>query len=245
MFIIVPEQRFARISFSNSGSREKNIENVFFEPVWRRKLFQMKVWVAAINSIKFSSKSELTSRFFSRLKFRFFFETSNGRLPLEISSDRPQTLPKRVSDDPRRFIFRRQKQIFGEIFGSKFHFFATLARFCVYTQHTRVLCIYTTHMYVVYSTASRCWFQQWDCGCAASRCWFQQWDAVALHPVVDFNNGLRLRCIPLLISTMGWGCAASRCWFSAEQAQQPRNDNKNLRSNNADCQMLSLICKSS
>ena len=27
----------------------------------------------AINSIKFSSKSELTSRFFSRLKFRFFF----------------------------------------------------------------------------------------------------------------------------------------------------------------------------
>ena len=61
----------------------------------------------AINSIKFSSKSELTSRFFGRLKILFFFETSNGRLPLEISSDRPQTRPKRVSDDPRRFIFRR------------------------------------------------------------------------------------------------------------------------------------------
>ena len=36
-------------------------------------------------------------------------ETLNGRLPLEHGSVRPQTLPKRVSDDPRRFIFRRQK----------------------------------------------------------------------------------------------------------------------------------------
>ena len=147
------------INLPDSGSREKKIENVFFEPVWRRKLFQMKVWVAAINSIKFSSKSELTSRFFSRLKFRFFFETSNGRLPLEISSDRLQTWPKRVSDDPRRFIFRRQKQIFGEIFGSKFHLFCYFGQVlcvhnthvrCVYTQHICVLCVYTTHMCAVY-----------------------------------------------------------------------------------------------
>ena len=29
--------------YSNSDSREKKIENVFFEPVWRGKLFQMKV----------------------------------------------------------------------------------------------------------------------------------------------------------------------------------------------------------
>ena len=50
------------------------------------------------------------------------------------------------------------------------------------------------------------------------------------YPDHDFNNGLGLRCIPMLISTMGWGCVVSRCWFSAEQAQQPRNDNKNLRS---------------
>ena len=132
----------------------------------------------AINSIKFSSKSELTSRFFSRLKFRFFFETSNGRLPLEISSDRPQTLPKRVSDDPRRFIFRRQKQIFGENFGSKFHVFAILARFlcvhnthvcCVYPQHTCVVCIHNTHVCCVY-TRHTCML------------------CIALHPVVDFNN---------------------------------------------------------
>ena len=36
-----------------------------------------------------------------------FFETLNGRLPLKHGSVRPQTLGKRVSDDPRHFIFRR------------------------------------------------------------------------------------------------------------------------------------------
>ncbi len=36
-------------------------------------------------------------------------QTLNGRLPLKLGSDRPQTLPKRVSDDPRHFIFRRKK----------------------------------------------------------------------------------------------------------------------------------------
>ena len=34
------------------------------------------------------------------------FETSNGRLPTEDGSVRPQTLGKRVSDDARHFIFR-------------------------------------------------------------------------------------------------------------------------------------------
>ena len=33
-------------------------------------------------------------------------QTLNGHLPLKLGSDRPQTLPKRVSDDPRHFIFR-------------------------------------------------------------------------------------------------------------------------------------------
>ena len=41
-------------------------------------------------------------------------ETLNGRLPLEHGSVRPQTLPKRVSDDPRRFIFRRQNILFSK-----------------------------------------------------------------------------------------------------------------------------------
>ena len=40
---------------------------------------------------------------------KFFFETSNGRLPPEDGSDRPQTSGKRVSSDPRHFIFRRHK----------------------------------------------------------------------------------------------------------------------------------------
>ena len=169
------------LSFRNSGSREKFFENVFFEPVWRRKLFQMKVWVAAINSIKFSSKSELTSRFFSRLKFRFFFETSNGRLPLEISSDRPQTWPKRVSDDPRRFIFRRPKKISAKFSDRNFSF-------SLFGQKSWK---FLASIPTMISTMG------W--GCAASRCWFQQWAGVALHPDVDFNNGLGLRCIPLLV----------------------------------------------
>ena len=51
-------------------------------------------------------------------EFRFFFETSNGRLPPEHGSDRPETLAKRVSDDLQLFIFRRRK-FFGGIFFSK------------------------------------------------------------------------------------------------------------------------------
>ena len=38
------------------------------------------------------------------------FETSNGRLPLEDGSVRPQTSGKRVSGDPQHLIFRRQKK---------------------------------------------------------------------------------------------------------------------------------------
>ena len=34
-------------------------------------------------------------------------QTLNGRFPLKLGSDRPQTLQKRVSEDPRHFIFRR------------------------------------------------------------------------------------------------------------------------------------------
>ena len=39
-----------------------------------------------------------------------FCKTLNGRLPPEDGSVRPQTLGKRVSDDPRHFIFRRKKK---------------------------------------------------------------------------------------------------------------------------------------
>ena len=39
-----------------------------------------------------------------------------GRLPLKLGSDRRETLPKRVSDDPRHFIFRRRKHQATSIF---------------------------------------------------------------------------------------------------------------------------------
>ena len=61
--------------FIQPAAGAKNFfENVVFEPVWRGKLFQMKVFGAAIDSVKFSSKSELSSRFFGRLKFFALFE---------------------------------------------------------------------------------------------------------------------------------------------------------------------------
>ena len=80
----------------------------------------MKDFIAAIRSVKFSSKSELSSRFFGRLKFSEsnFCETLNGHLSFEDGSDRRETLPKRVSDDSRHLIFRRRK-IVDEIFGAK------------------------------------------------------------------------------------------------------------------------------
>ena len=63
-----------RANYSNRGWREKNFENMFFEAERRGKLFQMKVLGAAVDSDKFSSKSELSSRFFGRLKFSALFE---------------------------------------------------------------------------------------------------------------------------------------------------------------------------
>ena len=73
--------------------------------------------VGAIHLVQKSSKSELSSRFFGRSKFwgAKKVEFSNGRLPPEDGSVRPQTLGKRVSDDPRHFIFRRRKKFSGKI----------------------------------------------------------------------------------------------------------------------------------
>ena len=46
--------------------------------------------------------------YFLMIQFQNFSKTSNDRPPLENRSDRRQTLPKRVSDDPQHLIFRRQ-----------------------------------------------------------------------------------------------------------------------------------------
>ena len=66
-----------------------------------------------------------------------FFETLNGRLPLEDGSDWRETLPKRVSDDPQHLIFRRQKKN-GNFFVPKKQFFAILAKFLKSNDRTDV-----------------------------------------------------------------------------------------------------------
>ena len=43
-----------------------------------------------------------------------FLQTLKIRLPPEDGSVWPETLGKRVSDDPRHFIFRRPKKIFDK-----------------------------------------------------------------------------------------------------------------------------------
>ena len=60
--------------YSNSTSRAKCLETIFFEAEWHGKRFQMKLVCAAIDSVKFSSKSELSSQFFGRLKLSMAFE---------------------------------------------------------------------------------------------------------------------------------------------------------------------------
>ena len=47
---------------------------MFFEAEWRGKLFEIKVFCAAMDFVKFSYNSELSSRFFSRLKFSVLFD---------------------------------------------------------------------------------------------------------------------------------------------------------------------------
>ena len=44
---------------------------------------------------------------------------TNGRLRFQQGSDRHKTLRKHVSDDSERFVFRRRKNLLGEIFGTK------------------------------------------------------------------------------------------------------------------------------
>ena len=63
------------------------------------------------------------------LRISKFSKTLNDRLPLKHSSDRPQTLPKRVSDDPQHFIFRRRKKLFVGFFRSWTSFSLVFVKF--------------------------------------------------------------------------------------------------------------------
>ena len=64
----------ARARYSNSESCNKIFKISFFEAQRPGDFFKMKVLGVAIDSVKFSSKSELSSRFFGRLKFSALFE---------------------------------------------------------------------------------------------------------------------------------------------------------------------------
>ena len=46
----------------------------------------------------------------------FFSKTLSGRLHPKDCCDRPEIWPKRISDDPRHFIFRRRKKISAKKF---------------------------------------------------------------------------------------------------------------------------------
>ena len=56
-------------------------------------------------------------------------QTLNGRLTLKQSSDRRETLRKRVSDDPRQFNFWRKNCSSTKIFSLGRHFLRSLASF--------------------------------------------------------------------------------------------------------------------
>ena len=62
--------------------RARKNQNHVFEAERCGKLFQMKAFCAAIDFVKFSSKSELSSRFFGRLKFSAVFSGQAGRGPV-------------------------------------------------------------------------------------------------------------------------------------------------------------------
>ena len=104
----------ARSCFDDSFAKFSQSFRDFFSKTLARKFFRKTDLVDAINLVQKSSKSELSSRFLSRSKFwgAKKVEFSKGRLPPEDGSVRPQTLGKRVSDDPRHFIFRRRKTNF-------------------------------------------------------------------------------------------------------------------------------------
>ena len=98
---VFSSKRFANFDFSS------NFEHSFTLQTWLR---------LASNFAKTRFRRSPTFHFSTS---KNFFETSNSRLPPKHGSDWRETLPKRVSGDPRHFIFRRQKQISTKIFGRK------------------------------------------------------------------------------------------------------------------------------
>ena len=69
--------------------------------------FGLKVWEDVFQTIPDISYFDAKN-----IKKLSFCKALNGRLPPEDGSVWPQTLGKRVSDDPQHFIFRRRKKCF-------------------------------------------------------------------------------------------------------------------------------------
>ena len=100
--------------------------------------FGLKLWENAFQAIPDIS-------FFNVEKF---FETSNGRLPPKHGSDRRETLPKRVSGDPRHFIFRHPqtflatkifvRKIFRQHPENFFNKVPVLEKLCRFTRNYRM-----------------------------------------------------------------------------------------------------------
>ena len=100
---VFSSKRFANFDFSS------NFEHSFTLQTWLR---------LASNFAKTRFRRSPTFHFSTS---KNFFETSNGRLPPKHGSDRRETLPKRVSGDPRHFIFRHPQTFLAtKIFVRKF-----------------------------------------------------------------------------------------------------------------------------
>ena len=99
---VFSSKRFANFDFSS------NFEHSFTLQTWLR---------LASNFAKTRFRRSPTFHFSTS---KNFFETSNSRLPPKHGSDRRETLPKRVSGDPRHFIFRRPQTFLAtKSFGAK------------------------------------------------------------------------------------------------------------------------------
>ena len=90
-------------------SRKRLIGNSFF-----LRLLTPQTWLRSPRNFAKMRFGRFPTFHFSTTNF--FFETSNGRLPPEDGSDRRQTSGKRVSGDPRHFIFRRHKHFLRPTF---------------------------------------------------------------------------------------------------------------------------------
>ena len=87
---------------------------------------QKKACIYAQIRIPYPGAEKILQQSRSRIPIFFaYLETLNEHLPFEQGSNRPETSPKRVSDNSRTFISRRRKNFVRNVFGlgGTFHFY--------------------------------------------------------------------------------------------------------------------------